>query len=67
MDKVTIQFTITIDDRDIIAQHANRARLTISQFCKMVIFSRINNYPLKKSKNSNNGAIERNEHSENNL
>lgn len=49
-DKVTIQFTITKKDRELISQHANRARLTVSQYCKMSVFSRINNYPLKKSK-----------------
>jgi len=46
-DKVAIQFTITKEDRELLKQHADRARLSISQFCKMAVFSRINNYPLK--------------------
>ncbi len=50
VNKVTVQFTMTIEDRDIIQKHADRARMTVSQFCKMVVFARVNNYPLKDDK-----------------
>ncbi len=52
VNKVTVQFTMTIKDRDIIQKHADRARMTVSQFCKMVVFARVNNYPLKDDKNN---------------
>ena len=50
VNKVTVQFTMTIEDRDIIQKHADRARMTVSQFCKMAVFARVNNYPLKDDK-----------------
>lgn len=47
-DKATIQFTITKEERELIKKHGRRIGLTVSQFCKTVVFSRIKNYPLKE-------------------
>ena len=55
-NKPIVQFTMTTKDRDLIQKHADRARMTVSQFCKMVVFARVNNYPLKEDKNGNKPA-----------
>ena len=49
-DKVTVQFTMTIAERELIKKHGARIGLNVSQFCKTVVFARINNYPLKDEK-----------------
>ena len=51
-DKVTVQFTMTTTERDLIKKHGERIGLNVSQFCKTVVFARINNYPLKEGKQS---------------
>ena len=46
-DKIRIQFFVTKQQYERISKHAERAGLSIDQFCRSNTFSRMEHYPLK--------------------
>ena len=46
-DKIRIQFFVTKEQHERISKHADRAGLSIDQYCRSNTFTKMEHYPLK--------------------